>query len=342
MIVKNEADRILDCLRSAKPYIDYWTIIDTGSTDKTRTLIEDELASIPGSMFQHPWINFGHNRSIAFKAAKNTADWLLALDADMRVSIDVDFEPDSAPAIDAYMIQMGDEKLSNRLPLFLKGNLDWQSIGAVHEYTMLPSGSYKSEVTDAIQITHSPAVDAPEKYQWYLKLLQDDFKNDPDNPRTLFYLAQTHLMLGNLKQAKIFYDKRRSMAGWDEETFYAAYMYATLQQKWIDKQATLTIAWEFRPTRLEPLYDLAHGYNELGQYATAHQLSSVPISYCFDTLLVHRAVWNWGIIFERSIAAQRLGLLDEALTLNDGLLAYPNLPDHIREAVIRNRTFCYA
>ncbi len=35
MMVKDEEANIARCLESAKPYIDTWTILDTGSTDKT-------------------------------------------------------------------------------------------------------------------------------------------------------------------------------------------------------------------------------------------------------------------------------------------------------------------
>ena len=39
MIVKNEAHVIARCLASVRPIIDYWVIVDTGSTDGTQDAI---------------------------------------------------------------------------------------------------------------------------------------------------------------------------------------------------------------------------------------------------------------------------------------------------------------
>ena len=52
MIVRDCQDVICDTLKAAKPYIDEWTILDTGSQDNTRSLIQEILKDIPGSLFQ--------------------------------------------------------------------------------------------------------------------------------------------------------------------------------------------------------------------------------------------------------------------------------------------------
>ena len=39
MIVKDSGEDIIPMLKAAKPYIDNWTILDTGSTDNTMNLI---------------------------------------------------------------------------------------------------------------------------------------------------------------------------------------------------------------------------------------------------------------------------------------------------------------
>ena len=40
MIVKNESKIIKRCLDSVKDHIDYWVIVDTGSTDGTQDIIK--------------------------------------------------------------------------------------------------------------------------------------------------------------------------------------------------------------------------------------------------------------------------------------------------------------
>jgi glycosyltransferase involved in cell wall biosynthesis len=48
MIVKNSGEVLRDCLRAAKPHIDHWTILDTGSIDQTPQIVTEELNGVPG------------------------------------------------------------------------------------------------------------------------------------------------------------------------------------------------------------------------------------------------------------------------------------------------------
>ena len=67
MIVKNETHIIKECFDSVYKFIDYWVIVDTGSTDGTQELIKNYFAEkgIPGELIERPWVSFGHNRSEA-------------------------------------------------------------------------------------------------------------------------------------------------------------------------------------------------------------------------------------------------------------------------------------
>src|ERR1700680_162948 len=73
MIVKNESKIIKRCLTSVLPIIDYWVIVDTGSTDGTQNIIKDFMKEkgIPGELHERPWVNFAHNRNQALELAKN-------------------------------------------------------------------------------------------------------------------------------------------------------------------------------------------------------------------------------------------------------------------------------
>jgi glycosyltransferase involved in cell wall biosynthesis len=62
MIVKNEARVIRRCLDSARPIIDFWVIVDTGSTDGTQEAIRRHLDGLPGELIERPWVDFAHNR----------------------------------------------------------------------------------------------------------------------------------------------------------------------------------------------------------------------------------------------------------------------------------------
>ena len=63
MIVKNENRIIERCLESTKPLIDYWIIVDTGSTDGAQEIIKEFMKDIPGEFYERPWVNLEHNRN---------------------------------------------------------------------------------------------------------------------------------------------------------------------------------------------------------------------------------------------------------------------------------------
>jgi hypothetical protein len=324
------------------------------------------MEGVPGTLFELPFVSFGINRSEAFALARGTADWLIASDADMVWSIDPDFGPDkcvecghsverhptSAPGpgdsplececprivrADAYTIEMGSSTaFSYRLPLLLRGDLPWRSVGSVHEYTELPDRWLVSEPTDKVRITMPPSPPSPQKFAWQAQLLERDLREDPDNPRTLFYLAQTYRSLGRKGAARL-YRRRAGMGGFAEEAFYAAYQ-AALLDPWPAKALSLMVAWEMRPARPEPLRDLIRELNRHDMHHAAYSLCRTP-GASNDALFVDRSVWEWGMKFEQSIAAWWVGKRDEAHRLCEELLETPSLPADVREAVERNRNF---
>ena len=84
MIVKNEEHIIDRCLRSVLPLVDSWVIVDTGSVDKTMTIINDVAKELgkEGHLYQREWKNFGHNRTELLELARPHCQWALMMDAD--------------------------------------------------------------------------------------------------------------------------------------------------------------------------------------------------------------------------------------------------------------------
>ena len=50
MIVKDEALILPRLAASVKNHIDYWTVVDTGSTDSTTQVAQDVFAPVPGQV----------------------------------------------------------------------------------------------------------------------------------------------------------------------------------------------------------------------------------------------------------------------------------------------------
>jgi len=81
MIVKNEEQHIVKCLKSVRDVVDEMIVVDTGSTDKTI-----DLARVFGAkVFDFPWtgdFSAARNQSLA----QATGNWILILDADEVIS----------------------------------------------------------------------------------------------------------------------------------------------------------------------------------------------------------------------------------------------------------------
>src|SRR5215472_9696406 len=91
MIVENEAAVIARCLASVRPIIDYWVIVDTGSTDGTQDAIRTLMADRPGELYERPWRDFAHNRSEALALAQPHGEYVLWIDADDVLELKPDF-----------------------------------------------------------------------------------------------------------------------------------------------------------------------------------------------------------------------------------------------------------
>lgn len=81
MIVKNEAKNLAITLPALKGWIDELIVLDSGSTDNGRQLVENS----GGKWYENTdWPGFGKQRQIAQSYA--TGDWILALDADEEIT----------------------------------------------------------------------------------------------------------------------------------------------------------------------------------------------------------------------------------------------------------------
>jgi tetratricopeptide (TPR) repeat protein/GR25 family glycosyltransferase involved in LPS biosynthesis len=341
MIVRDEAAVIERCLRSVRDLIDGWVICDTGSTDGTPELIRDALSNLPGALHEQRWRDFGWNRSEMLRLARGAADYLLLLDADHTLRI---VEPPPPLTADAYLLRHAGD-LEYAVPRLVRGDRRWWYEGSTHEY-LATEGLFTQERLDELVVEHHADGRSREtKLDRDRRLLDRDLRQDPGNARAAFYLAQTYRDLGDAERAIELYQRRIDLGGWDEEVFYAAYQAGSLLARQDPEAAipALEEAWRLRPSRAEPLYELARLCRFLGRHDEAHSYAKrgLETPYPDDLLFVHRPVYEWGVRFEYSIAAYWVGELAAALDANNRLLD-GDLPDEIESAVRENRSYCLA
>ena len=80
IITKNEEDRIADCLSSVAEIADEIIVLDSGSDDKTVEICKRYTDKV----FETDWPGYGIQKQRALEKA--SGDWVLAIDADERLT----------------------------------------------------------------------------------------------------------------------------------------------------------------------------------------------------------------------------------------------------------------
>jgi glycosyltransferase involved in cell wall biosynthesis len=350
MIVKNEAKVIVRCLESVKPVIQSWCIVDTGSTDGTQAIIRSVMQGIPGELHERPWKDFGHNRSEAIELARaqtKPGDYVLVIDADDVLLVPPRFQMPKLVK-DAYELHVEDSGTSYvRLHLF-RADLDFRYVGVLHEVLHTPPNSTRGRLTDIVYRRTGGGARSvnPNKYRNDAAVLEAALVAEPSNARYAFYLAQSWRDAGEYEKAIRAYEQRVAMGGWEEEVYYslheAARMSALLgRDDGVVIDAYLR-AYERRPTRAEPMCNLAAYLRDLGRRVAAYPFARVgaEIPRPTDILFVDDSVYAWRALDEFAIASYWTGRYKDGLSANQRLLSGGTLPPGERERVEKNMAFC--
>ncbi len=349
MIVKNESAVIRRCLESIIPFIDYWVIVDTGSTDGTQEIIRDYLSVIPGELYERPWKNFGYNRSEAFDLAKGKGDYILFMDADDMLEYKRGYQFPTLHA-DCYHMRRGTKNVSYLKSQLVKGNLPWRWIGVTHEYLSCDIPFSSEFLPDVFYLSCGGGASAfdPQKFHKNIQLLEQGLKDEPHNTRYAFYLAESYRDAGDRLKAVECYQKHIAMPyTWDEEVFWSHYQIARILACYDPPRDVLFEhyhkAHRFRPHRPEPVYCLAELYNKYELHSLAYEClkgwASLPKPACKDILFYEDWMEERGIPMEFSICSYYVGKYEESLEACDQLLNLPDLSTEFRTRVEMNRAF---
>lgn len=306
-IVKNEAERIERMLRSVETIVDRVVILDTGSTDGTPGLITEfcENSTMSCLIDESPFKDFSTSRNEALALAKRDAkpdDYILLMDADMELRWPLDIN--AALTAPVYRLRQqhagGMSYWNTRL---IRADVDAAYVGVTHEYLSIPDGAGPPvQLKGPWFYDHSDGGNRPGKFQRDIALLEAEIKRNPADPRSIFYLAQSHRDNGDRDIAANVYRTRANMQGtWEEERWRAQ-----LELGRLSDDAALLTAFSQRPSRAEPLHDLALRYNERREHALATMVASwgmtIPLPQG-DILFREDATYEWGLRQEFSIAA---------------------------------------
>jgi glycosyltransferase involved in cell wall biosynthesis len=319
MIVKNEAARITRALDSVAQFIDCYAIVDTGSDDETPNVIKEYFLphKIPGTVSHAPFKNWSQARNAALVAARAVRsrygwDWALLTDADMTLVMkDLPaFQTflDAAKARGALSIEMeqrgGAVHYANKRLISSKATGLYR--GVTHEYLDVDSGG-SLPASIAYFDDHADGANRPEKYKRDIRLLLEGLKDEPDNYRYYYYLAQSYRDGGDIPNAKLWYKKRVAAGGWIEEQWSAQVNYANCLKDEGDEAGfvrEMLLAYNMRPSRAEALYDLAHYFrlkDDKQHIAALFAEVGMAIPPSKDLLFVNNYVYEVGLKEEFAI-----------------------------------------
>ena len=323
MIVKNESHVILECLNSVYKLIDYWVVVDTGSTDGTQDIIKKffEEKGIPGELHEREWRGFGKSRTEALDLCKGKAEYAYMIDADDYLQ--GEFKLPSGNKADSYALRLGREEFSWWRNQIFKLDADWEYVGVLHEYARSRNneqpiiakleGNYRvvARTVGARNVGITPI----EKYSKDAETLEKALIDEPDNIRYMFYLGQSYFDSQQWEKAIEAYMRRAEKGGWGEEVYYALYRIAVakamLNRPWGEIMEAFLLAYNSRPIRAEPLYHIAQIYRTKFNmpaiaYMFAKAASDIPFPHG-DILFVPDMIYNYAILDELAATAHAAG-----------------------------------
>lgn len=283
IMVKNAGDEFRDILVRNLSYIDRWTILDTGSTDNTIEIIKDVLKDKKGVLYQEPFINFRDSRNRLLELAGDVCAFNVMLDdtyviqGDLQSFLEYIRGDDIA---DSFSITIeGDNTLysSNRITKPERG-LKYENI--VHEIIQS-----ENNLNAMIPYSIARIIDLYSDYmnirtnqrkQQDIDLLFQTLEEKPNDPRTIFYIAQSYICMKDWNNAIYWFKERVKIpGGYKEEIQDSLYYIATISNFYLNVEWETCLklyldCYNSNKKRSESLYFIGSHYLRTGDHNKAY------------------------------------------------------------------------
>jgi tetratricopeptide (TPR) repeat protein len=296
MIVKNSGELLEKMLMAVRPHIDKWTIVDTGSTDNTMDIVRRVMTYPSGQLLERPFDNFRDSRNHSLEMAGKSCVFNMVLDDSYILN--------GGDVLRQYLTEMRHTNFPTEVNINLQSNtcrydscrISRSRLGRRYKYRV-------HEVIDGDPVVYKIAPEEGvfiwDEHRDYLKdrtmarmkrdlvHLKLDQKDEPNNPRHLFYIAQTYFGLGNYEKSFKYYTKRAISPdeGTKEEVYTALFRRAQIAELYLKRQwdecLNLNLqAYNERPHRAEPLCIIMNYYMRAKKYHMAylyaHRAMEIP------------------------------------------------------------------
>ncbi|WP_330368604.1 tetratricopeptide repeat-containing glycosyltransferase family 2 protein [Alkaliphilus metalliredigens] len=344
MIVKNEEKVITRCLESIKDIVDEIIIVDTGSTDHTKAVVQ----RYTNKVFNFKWIdNFSIARNYAY--SKATMDYILWLDAD-DVVLETDrmmlrqLKQDLDPSIDVVMMKYNvgfDEQGHTTLSYFRErltkraNNYQWHE--PVHEYLAIDGKIINSDICITHQKEYNSSPDR--NLSIYEKVLS---REGPLSTRGHYYYARELYYHERYDDAIIYFNRfLDSETGWIEDKICACYHLSLCYQYKNQKEnmlQTLLRSFSYDEPRAEICCLLGSTAMEDANYHKAilwHQLATQVQKPQHTWGFMLHDYWGYIPNLQLCLCFYKLGKIKEAIYYNNKAAEYK--PED--SAVVQNKRY---
>ena len=310
MIVKNESHVIRRCLLSVLPFIDSYSISDTGSTDDTRAIILEVLHGVPGVLSRDAWQDFGTNRNLSL--ARADADHVLFIDADE--TLEVDSTKIELPGVfDGYVAAIHCAGAVFWRTAIIRNDARWKWHGKIHEVLRYDGNANGFQLGNVRirSFNDSHRNKLGDKFSRDLTILEAE----PRTASNLFYTAECLRGLNRYEESIAKYEEFAAIGEVPEEVYTALLNAADLRSllpgSFESKAAAYFRAFVFRPERTEALSALCKILRENMRYEEAFRLSDVEPQVTQD-YHYRDSGHAWRVLEEHALAAYFLNRFDEA------------------------------
>lgn len=320
IMVKNAGPTWERVLSHNLQWVDEWAILDTGSTDNTVAIARRVMQAKPGALFQEPFVDFATSRNQLIDLAGESCVFNIQLDdtyliqggEGLRQYLERERNSQQFTSFNVYIDDSVNLITSVRITYSSKR---LRYIYPIHEVISNENNENPAFISKDIFYVEDLQTDdmkkrSSERSRNDVRVLTELIKKEPDNPRFLFYLANSYGQHNEWENALYYYKKRAAIANYsrDEEKYESMLNVAIIaethiKQPWPQVHELFLEAYNWDPRRFEALYGIGIHYHQEDKMETA--------------FLYFLACWNFhkknGSIEARGLMNHRHNLIDKAI-----------------------------
>lgn len=295
IMVKDAGDGFREILTANKPYIDKWTILDTGSTDNTISIIREVFSGLDGNLYEEPFMNFRDSRNRLLELAGDECAFNIMIDdtyvlnGKIREFLSIARGDDNADSFSLFITEPEIEYSSNRITKperRLKYKYKIHEIIEKNENMCIPRDiAWINDITSPYMNTRTN-----NRKQRDIELLEEELREDPNDPRNLYYMGETYYCINDWENAFKYYKLRTESdnEGFDEEIYDSLFKMALISDKyfetpWEQVEKMYLKCFEADKSGPTPLFMIGHHYllngSNRGAYDYFRQIMYLPITH---------------------------------------------------------------